>query len=392
MRLAEILTRLEALTPVTGNPRLCEVSRVQAFVPGARPLPGTVYLVEEAAVLWGWLKAHQGTSLLRHLAFVLPQGERPKAGRALRSDLVFLSYPGPRLPLDLGAQILTAMYEAERPVHVDADQLRREVVEDALQGDYRSREALLARGDALGLDLGKKNRVLVADLEDPEVFYLTHLQRGEGYLNALRGRVLLVVREVLLADAPHHVVVPHGTGFVVLFDRRGSRAPEALSRSLLEALRRQVKEASFVAGLGCEHPPPEGLAKGYGEAQAAIEVHRIYGLKRALVSFAEVRPLIFLHALARHRDLLGLLEPLLAPLRSIEPRYRRALLETLVAYFEHDRSASKAAKALGIHPNTFKYRMRRLEALLGLREVDSEHKLLYHIAAKTLLKKPRLSP
>jgi DNA-binding PucR family transcriptional regulator len=95
--------------------------------------------------------------------------------------------------------------------------------------------------------------------------------------------------------------------------------------------------------------------------------------------------------LGKNTEVADLVKAVLDPLRAVEPRYRRALLEALVAYLECDRSVRRASKVLGVHPNTLKYRIRRLEELLSLQSVDGERKLLYYIAAKLSLLAMRLS-
>ena len=52
---------------------------------------------------------------------------------------------------------------------------------------------------------------------------------------------------------------------------------------------------------------------------------------------------------------------MLAPLRE-----HPLLNDAIVAYFEHDMDVGRTAKALCLHPNTLRYRLGRLEALLDL--------------------------
>lgn len=392
MRVAELLVRMGTFEVMAGSPHLAEVSRVEALHEGAHPLPGTLYLVEDGNVLMAWLEVHRRSNLLRHLAFVLPARAEFRTSLALKANVVVLRYAAPRLPLDLGAQILRILYEEHRPPRIDAEQLRKEIVEEVLRGGFRSINTLLARASALGLVLEPKRQVLLVDFDNPDTFYLEHLAKGEDYFNRVRGRMLLLARGILLEDSPHHVVSPHGTGVVALLDRRGAAGPTVLAERIAEALRRQLEGLEFVVALGNPCPSPAELAQSYREAQVALEVRRLYGLKAPWISFESARPLIFLHALGQNAELAGLAEAVLEPLQAVEPRYRRALLETLVAYLEHNRSVRRASEALGLHPNTLKYRLRRLEELLDLRDADSGRRLLYHVAAKLALLKMQLSP
>jgi hypothetical protein len=65
-------------------------------------------------------------------------------------------------------------------------------------------------------------------------------------------------------------------------------------------------------------------------------------------------------------DLLDVIaERRLAPLMQQNPRRRLSLMETLLAYLECGDSAPMAASRLGVHEQTVRYRLRRIEELLG---------------------------
>jgi DNA-binding PucR family transcriptional regulator len=49
----------------------------------------------------------------------------------------------------------------------------------------------------------------------------------------------------------------------------------------------------------------------------------------------------------------------------LPPEDRATLLDTLTAYLDHDGSAERAAEVLYCHPNTVRYRLRRLQELTG---------------------------
>ena len=55
----------------------------------------------------------------------------------------------------------------------------------------------------------------------------------------------------------------------------------------------------------------------------------------------------------------------LGPVLGLPPEDRTMLLDTLSAYLDHAGSAERAAEALYCHPNTVRYRLRRLQELTG---------------------------
>jgi DNA-binding PucR family transcriptional regulator len=60
-----------------------------------------------------------------------------------------------------------------------------------------------------------------------------------------------------------------------------------------------------------------------------------------------------------------LVQQIFGGLLDLPPDDRRALLDTLRAYLDHDGSAEQAGRVLHCHPNTVRYRLRRLHELTG---------------------------
>ncbi|MFJ6479669.1 MULTISPECIES: PucR family transcriptional regulator [unclassified Streptomyces] len=88
------------------------------------------------------------------------------------------------------------------------------------------------------------------------------------------------------------------------------------------------------------------------------------------------------HALAAHW---------LRPLAGLTPRQSERLEETLLAWFEGG-GAPEAAKALSVHPQTVRYRMRQLEKLFGpgLRDPRTRFELEMALRTRRLMAQVRL--
>jgi hypothetical protein len=67
-----------------------------------------------------------------------------------------------------------------------------------------------------------------------------------------------------------------------------------------------------------------------------------------------------------------LAEQVLGPVLGLPAEDREPLLQTLDAYLDHDGSAERAAEVLYCHPNTVRYRLRRLQELTG-RSLSDPH-------------------
>jgi hypothetical protein len=72
----------------------------------------------------------------------------------------------------------------------------------------------------------------------------------------------------------------------------------------------------------------------------------------------------------------------LAPLAGLRPPQRERLTETLLVWFETVHDANAAAARLFVHPQTIRYRVRRLEQLFGDRLQDPDTRLDLELALR----------
>lgn len=131
--------------------------------------------------------------------------------------------------------------------------------------------------------------------------------------------------------------------------------------------------AGGAVGVGRAVTALAGVPGSLADARAVVR-HRLTDGPVA-TSFDELAPAAWLLASSGEAGGAARVAALLAPLRS-HPR----LLETLHYFFEADLDVGAAAAGLGLHPNTMRYRLRRIEALTGLRLASPEAIAGVHVA------------
>jgi sugar diacid utilization regulator len=114
--------------------------------------------------------------------------------------------------------------------------------------------------------------------------------------------------------------------------------------------------------------PPDRLPQAYQWCREALGVHRAAGARGLRkVSSAAVDIALTSHdALGRMlaEEMLGALDP--------RDEFHRLLAGTARAYLAHGSKADLTAAALHVHPNTVKYRIRRLGELTGGLDAGAE--------------------
>jgi DNA-binding PucR family transcriptional regulator len=135
--------------------------------------------------------------------------------------------------------------------------------------------------------------------------------------------------------------------------------------------------------------PIAGLAAA---AAARAEVDRVFdsadrhpGAIGQITSLAEARTTVLLDeivALVAGQD--GLLDPRLVALREYDAGHDGSLLATLGAYLDCFGDIAAAGQWLHVHPNTVRYRVRRIEKLLGTSLADPDDRLVLALGLRAM--------
>jgi len=241
-----------------------------------------------------------------------------------------------------GAAAQAYLAEHER-LTSDREAARRDFLDGALGGELVAEE-ILARAEALGLDVAARYGVAVVASRDSDS-QETLLRNARRALNAD------------LPKADQTLVVARGDELVIIF-----RADEGAD-AMTEHLRAFVDQATenvgghLCGGVGRSRESLTELSSSYREAAIALAAARAASGSPVAV-YGEV-----------------LIEELILRERAVARRLARTILEpleghadlkaTLIEYIEHGPSLPAVAKRLYLHPNTVAYRLARVRELTG---------------------------
>lgn len=233
-----------------------------------------------------------------------------------------------------------------------------------------------ARGLGLGWDLERPVAVLVCKREvEPADRRLSKRQARladqraiEFWTSAVRTRDLSAAAAGL------------GTELVAVLGADGDAVAAARS---IQAEVSAITKRKYAIGVSRTHDGPVGIPRAYHEARAAVRLgHRVTG--SASVTAYDELGLFRLLAQVGEDELRAFAEDTLQSLLALQDPERDDLLQTLEALFEHNLNIAEASRHLHYHYNTLRYRLAKLERLLGPFSTHSATALRVGVALQIL--------
>jgi sugar diacid utilization regulator len=165
------------------------------------------------------------------------------------------------------------------------------------------------------------------------------------------------------------------------------------SRSTFEEVLRLMPADNLVAGISTVHAGPDGCRVGYHEARQVVECIRRFASEGGPTMFTAEElgsGRVFL-ATSDGELVTSFAEQTLGGL--VGDPSKGDLLTTLCSFFENMGSIRRSADCLGVHENTIRYRLTRIEELTGLAVMhDPDAQLRARLSLLALVLQGRLPP
>jgi len=241
---------------------------------------------------------------------------------------------------------------------------RDEFIHDLLYNNFDSAESLIQRGKTWGWDLARPHVLAVME---PDA---SKMETCESVLQKL---AVLLDQSLALAW-PAAVSAKRGAQIIILLPLEDQTMLSELKRlkAALASLWRGVKKeiytqggGSFSLGIGHVYNSAVNLYKSFQEAKSALELGRFFQPVDAVTYFDELGILSLL-AKNGEQDLKDFCARFLNPLEEHDQKNGTQLVETLKAYFACQGNHLATAKQLYIHTNTLRYRLKKIEDVLGM--------------------------
>ena len=268
------------------------------------------------------------------------------------------------------------------------DQAGRRQREDLMEAllaaaDASALQALSPRLAKAGWTPAARARVVRLSLQPAEAAGPADDAQAEGRERALRMAIDVLARE----DAKSPVALFRGDIAWLSTDVDDSAAGDARLRSRVTRVLERVRDAGVHwrwrvgAGDAVDTHAPPGLADSLAQADKAIAMSASLPELGPVVSWQQVAMPALLLELSERADVRRWQSRVLGALQQVAAE-RADLIRTLDVFMDTGNSHKQTARVLGIHPKTLKYRVERIEAILGADAWHAEQRLSLHLAVK----------
>jgi sugar diacid utilization regulator len=252
---------------------------------------------------------------------------------------------------DYSALAVTLMVEAYSETvqgeRADREADRRDLLEELLTRGPGERGSLARRAAALGLEAGRSQVVVITRVEPSGCSDRSPLTRRWAAEALARGSG---------RDPSHAFIVVRSDDVVAVLDAAGDRP----ARTLVEHVQEHVRGrdgVNFTCGIGTPFSGLEGFHVSYEEARRAL---RHCSARRPIISSPGDITLFEDLAITSGEAVSRLI-----PARTRQALRDSDLRSTLQAYSDANLNVAAAANALLLHPNSVRYRLRRIATLTG---------------------------
>jgi purine catabolism regulator len=297
-----------------------------------------------------WALAPVLAGSMRHGRVLAIEGERP-----LQHDvLIALERAATVIALDAAKKLAVSAVERK---------FQSDFLHELLSGRVQNAQEALSRSRSLGWDLERPLAVVVAELEpDPGD------ARSDTEEQRLRARLADAWTSAVRDCDPGAAAAGFATELVAIVGAPDHRDfPEAatsLARTIAAGLaRRSCHALSF--GVSRTVATSVELAIAYDQATKAMQIGRSIHGRGAVTGFDSLGVFRLLSLIDDTEELRSFAFESLGPLLVLDPAERDDLLRTLEALVECNLNVARAARRLYFHYNTLRYRITKLERLLG---------------------------
>ncbi|HHU11581.1 MAG TPA: PucR family transcriptional regulator [Intrasporangiaceae bacterium] len=285
--------------------------------------------------------------------------------------------------LQRAATVAALAITKDHAVSAVESKYRAEFLRDALSGRAGRETEAIAHAESLGWNIDRPMVVVVAETDENDL----ETDRSPEEVRALQQRFVRAWVNAIGARDPSIPVAGFSQEVVSLFPVQDGQDTEAIMRMVTDVVRVVSGDGgggrrTFSTGVSRLVRSPAGLSTAYSEALKAVSVGRQMHGTSAVAHFDSLGIYRLLALIPDSADLRRFVEESLGPLATDDSPEHADLRHTLSVLIDTNMNVAETARLLFFHYNTLRYRIAKLERLLGPFGTDPQLRLTLALALR----------
>lgn len=241
---------------------------------------------------------------------------------------------------------------------------------DLLYGNMENTQEIISRGHLWGWDLAKPHQVVVFEIRDYDQYTDSH---------ALADQMVRIVSGEIAKSGKPICMLKGGEVIAALEMERKTAKEErafihAFFQNVMLKFREQFPNRKIRCGVGRKYRSPLDIFRSYQEGKIALRLGELLGYENTAPFFGELGLTRILYNHDK-QELLEFYKETLEPLYSHISDQGNQLMDTLEQYLLKNGDLKETAQSLFLHPNTLRYRLKKIEEILDINLEDLDTKL-----------------
>jgi purine catabolism regulator len=289
------------------------------------------------------------------------------------------------IAVERASTIIALQFVKEKAVLETEYQIRGEILEDIIGGNFKSEKEIIRRASYLSFNLNTSLVVFVIAIDHSHSNLGSQGRRDEKTIQKIKSNILQVVHSAFRDYPGGAMLLGKSESINGLVHQASDDEASVLHRKLTEIANKIVMKfpkIKFSIGLGSVFNGVRNTKQSFEEATAAARIGRIMRGPFNVTLFEDLGPYRFLYKLKDTKAMTNYYSECLGRIIGYDQEHNTELLTTLNCYFKNDCSLSQTAKRLYIHKNSVIYRLKKIEELSGLSVNNSDECFNLHLCLK----------
>lgn len=284
------------------------------------------------------------------------------------------------MAMETASTIVALEFLKQEIVYQTEKQIRVELLEDLISGNFRLEEDVIRRAGHINFNLVSSTCVFAIRIDG-----LGRKGHNANLEHQLKNKFVQFVQH-LFEDFLGGAMLLAKSDHIIGLVRISSENDVMLLRKKLEALQTLTSAKwpvlKLSMGVGRKAETVRPIKKSYEEALDALRIGSSIYEDGSITFFEDLGAYSFLFEMGDSLAMRNFFECTLGQVIAYDRQNDAELLKTLIFYFKCDCNLRVTAELMYIHKNTVLYRLRKVEKITGLSLTNPEHKFNLQLCIK----------